>query len=136
METSSFGSEFVAMRQCCKYLKGLQYKLRMVGIPVNNPCFIYGVNQSVLWYTSIPDSMLKKKTTSVSYHFVRKGVSADEWRTAYINTKYNPADILTKNLSAGENRYRKVRMVLFDIFLSMRKIRRQDRHFISCQSLS
>ena len=44
METSSFGSEFVAMRQCCKYLKGLQYILRMMGIPVNNPCFIYGDN--------------------------------------------------------------------------------------------
>ena len=48
METSSFGSEFVAMRQCCEYLKGLRYKLRMMGIPVSNPCFIYGDNQSVL----------------------------------------------------------------------------------------
>ena len=34
METSSFGSEFVAMRQCCEYLKGLRYKHRMMGIPV------------------------------------------------------------------------------------------------------
>ena len=34
METSSFGSEFVVMRQCCEYLKGLRYKLRMMGIPV------------------------------------------------------------------------------------------------------
>ena len=48
METSSFGSEFVAMRQCCEYLKGLRYKLRMMGIPVINPCFVYGDNQSVL----------------------------------------------------------------------------------------
>ena len=116
METSSFGSKFVAMRQCREYLKGLRYKLRMMGISVNNPCFVYGDNQSILWNTSIPDSMLKKKTASVSYHFVREGVSADEWRTAYINTKLNPADIMTKNLSAGENRYRKVRMVLFDIY--------------------
>ena len=86
-----------------------------MGIPVNNPCFIYGDNQSVLWNTSIPDSMLKKKTAIVSYHFVREGVSADAWRTAYVNTKLNPADIMTKNLPTGENRYRKVRMVLFDI---------------------
>ena len=53
---------------------------------MNNPCFIYGNNESVLWNTSIPDSMLKKKTVSESYHFVRGGVSADEWRTSYINT--------------------------------------------------
>ena len=115
LETSSFGSEFVAMRQCCEYLRGLRYKLRMMGIPVDNPCFIFGDNQSVLWNTTIPDSMLKKKTGSVSYHFVRERVSADEWRTTYVNTKANPSDILTKNLPAGENRYNKVRMVLYDI---------------------
>ena len=116
LETSSFGSEFVAMRQCCEYLRGLRYKLRMMGIPVQNPCFIYGDNQSVLWNTSVPDSMIKKKTASVSYHFVREGVSSDEWRTTYINTKENPSDILTKNLPAGTNRYRKIRMLLYDIY--------------------
>ena len=75
VETSSFCSEFVAMRQCCEYLNGLRYKLRMMGIPVMNPCFIYGDNQSVLWNTSSPDSMLKKKTAGVSYHFLHEGVS-------------------------------------------------------------
>ena len=44
LETSSFGSEFIAIKQCCEYLKGLRYKLRMMGIRVNNPCFIYGDN--------------------------------------------------------------------------------------------
>ena len=45
IETSSFGSEFIAMKQCCEYLRGLRYKLRMMGIPVNNPVFTYGDNQ-------------------------------------------------------------------------------------------
>ena len=53
-ETSLFGSECVAMKQCCEYLKGLRYKLRMMGIPVSNPCFIYGDNQSVLWNSTAP----------------------------------------------------------------------------------
>ena len=87
-----------------------------MGIPVMNPCFIFGDNQSVLWNTSVPYSMLKKKTASVSYHIVCEGVSADQWRTTYINTRDNPSDILTKNLSAGANRYRKVRMILYDIY--------------------
>ena len=115
-ETSSFGSEFIAMKQCCEYLRGIRYKLRMMGIQVNNPCFIYGDNQSVLWNTSHPDSVLKKKTSSVAYHYVREGVSSDEWRTTYINTKLNPSDVLTKNLPAGINRYNKVRMLLYDIY--------------------
>ena len=115
-ETSSFGSEFVALKQCCEYLKTLRYKLRMMGIPVENPCFIFGDNQSVLWNTTVRESTLKKKTQSVAYHYVREGVSADIWRTAYINTKLNPADILTKNLPAGINRYTKVRMMMYDIY--------------------
>ena len=60
--------------------------------------------------------MLKKKTSSVAYHYVREGVSRDEWRTSYIKSNDNPADILTKNLPAGINRYRKVRMVMYDIY--------------------
>ena len=64
LETTSFGSEFVAMMHCCEYINGLMYKLRM--IPAENPCFsIFGDNQSVLWNTTVPDYMLKKKTASV-----------------------------------------------------------------------
>ena len=59
---------------------------------------------------------MKKKTVSVSDHFVREGICADEWRTAYIDTKLNLADIMTKNLSAGEK-------ILFDIHY---KIKNED----------
>ena len=37
-----------------------------MGIPVNNPCFICGDNLAVLWNTTVPDSMLKKKTSSIT----------------------------------------------------------------------
>ena len=61
VESSSFGSEFIAMKQCCEYLRGLWYKLRMMGIPCEGPAYIFGDNQSVLYNTSIPDSTLKRK---------------------------------------------------------------------------
>ena len=104
------------MKQCCEYLRGLRYKLRMMGIPVNNPVFTFGDNQSVLWNTSVPASMLKKKSNSIAYHFVREGAAKDEWRTSYVKTTVNPADILTKALRYGENRKRKVRLILYDIY--------------------
>jgi len=44
-EISTLGSKFVAMRQCCEYIRGLRYKLRMMGISVSNPTLIYGDNQ-------------------------------------------------------------------------------------------
>ena len=99
-ETSTFGSEFVAMKQACEYIRGLRYKLRMMGIPCEEPCFIYGDNQSVLANTGNPDSQLKKKSCSIAYHFVREGCAANEWRTTYIRTTSNLADLMTKCLSA------------------------------------
>lgn len=116
VETSTFGSEFLAMKACCEYLRGLRYKLRMMGIPLEHCCFVYGDNKSVLCNTKMPDSTLKKKHHSVAYHFVREGCARDEWRTTYIDTKDNCADILTKNLVNGINRKRKVRSVMYDIY--------------------
>ena len=69
------------MRQCCEYVKGLRYKLRMMGVPVSNPKFVHRDHQSVLWNIIVPESTLKKKSCAVAYHFFREGVSKDEWRT-------------------------------------------------------
>jgi hypothetical protein len=128
VESSSFGSEFVAMKQCCEYLRGLRYKLRMMGIPCEGPVYISGDNQSVLANTTIPDSTLKKKSQSICYHFVREGAARDEWRTSYINTHDNEADLLTKVLPAGKKRHGFVRKVLHHIFgvaASAKKRRKQ-----------
>ena len=55
VESSSFGSEFIAMKQCCEYVCGLRYQLQMMGIPCKGPTYIYGDTQSMLANTSIPD---------------------------------------------------------------------------------
>lgn len=106
VETSSFGSEFIAMKQCCEYVRGLRYKLRMMGIPVEAPTYVFGDNQAVLANITMSHSTLKKKSSSVAYHFVREGVAKDEWRVTYLNTHFNPADLLTKSLPGGEKRTR------------------------------
>jgi hypothetical protein len=69
-ETSTFGSEFVAMKQATEYVRGLQYKLKMMSIMIDEPAFVYGDNQSVLANTTNPSSMLKKKSNAIAYHFV------------------------------------------------------------------
>ena len=112
VETSSFGSEFMAMKHCTEYVRGLRYKLRMMGIPCIGPTFIFGDNQSVLFNGALPASTLKKKSNSIAYHFVREGSARDEWRLAYISTHDNVADLLTKPLPAGDKRMNFVRMVI------------------------
>ena len=116
IESSSFSSEFITMKQCCEYIRSLRYKLRMMGIPVEGPAYIHGDNQSVLCSTSRPDSTLKKKSQSIAFHFVREGVARDEWRTAYMNTHYNEADLLTKVLPHGEKQVKFMQNLLHHIF--------------------
>ena len=104
------------MKQCCEYIRGLRYKLRMMGIPCEDPAYIEGDNQSVLANTTILDSTLKKKAQSIAYHLVREGVSRGEWRTAYIKSEYNEVDLLTKQLPSGEKRRGFVRNLVHHIF--------------------
>ena len=70
IDTSSFVSEFVLMKQYCEYVRGLRYKLRMLRIPVEIPTFVFGDNQSVLANTLMPHSTLKNKKSSIAFHFL------------------------------------------------------------------
>ncbi len=99
---STFGSEFVAMKQATEYIRVLRYKLRMMGIMVDEPAYVFGDNQSVLANTTAPGSMLKKKSNAIAYHFVREGCAHDEWRTTYINTDENVADLLDEATSRSK----------------------------------
>ena len=102
IETSTFGNEFMAMHQAAEYLFGLRYKLRMFGIPVDEPVFIYGDNQSVLVNASAPESTLKNKGQSISFHCICKGCATDAWRMTYIHTSLNLGDLMT-NRSQGRS---------------------------------
>ena len=117
IESSSFGAEFIAMKQCCEYLHGLRHKLLLMGIPCDQPSYIYSDNQSVLASTMMPDSTLKKKSQSIAYHFVCEGSAHHgEWRMAYINTHDNEAKLLSKLLPNGEKRWKFVKNLLHHIF--------------------
>ena len=116
IKSSSYGSEFTVMKRCIEYLRGLVYKLRMMGIPCEGPVYIDADNQFVLANTTIPDSTLKRKSQSIAYHMVREGVARDEWRTAYVSTADNEAGLLTKQLPSGEKRKRFVRNLIHHIF--------------------
>ena len=72
IETSVFGAEFVAMKIGMEKVRGLRYKLRMMGVPIDGPAFVYGDNMSVIHNTQKPESTLKKKSNQICYHAVRE----------------------------------------------------------------
>ena len=52
IETSSFGSEFMAMKTAVEMTEGLRYKLRMMGVPLDGPANVMADNMSVVKNTS------------------------------------------------------------------------------------
>ena len=82
---------------------------------MEGPSYILGDNQSVLSNISIPESTLKKKSPIIAYHMIREGAARDEWRTNYVNTNDNDAELLTKKLPSGENRKGFVGLLLHHI---------------------
>jgi len=116
VETSVFGSEFVAMKQGMERLTALRYKLRMMGIPITDPAFMYGDNLAVIYNTSRPESTLKKKSNSVAYHYCRERVAMGMCLTSHVISSENCSDICTKCVPAGERRRYLVSKVLHDIY--------------------
>jgi hypothetical protein len=115
VEGATFGSEFRAMKTVAEVNKDVRYKLRMMGIPIDGPSYVYGDNMSVLHNTSNPESTLKK-SNSIAYHLVRESIAMDEMRAGYINTDENYGDLMTKILPRGERRESLLRGVMWDIY--------------------
>ena len=115
VETSVFGAEFVAMKNGMEAVRGLRYKLRMMGIPVDGPAYVYGDNMSVIHNTQRPESMLKKKSNSICYHYCRESVAMNECITGHVPTKQNVADLCTKVIPGGAQRDYLVTQTMYDI---------------------
>ena len=98
METSTFGSEFVAMRIAVELIEALPYKLRMFGIPLDGPTNVFCDNEAVTKNAINPESTLKKKHNSIAYHRTREAVAAGTIRVTKEDGTTNLADVLTKLL--------------------------------------
>ena len=77
-------------------MKGLRYKIRMFGMPIDGPASLYCDNEAVYQNVSVPESVLNKKMHGISYHFCREAVAASIVRVAKEDTLTNLADLFTK----------------------------------------
>ena len=98
IESSVFGSEYVALKIAIEKNEALRYKLRMMGIPIEEASNVFCDNQSVVTNSTIPQSTLQKKHNMVAYHKVRESVALKAVRIAHEKGKMNMADALTKFL--------------------------------------
>jgi hypothetical protein len=102
VETSTFSSEFIAMKTAVEQIEAMRYKLRMFGVPLQGPANVYCDNEAVCRNTRAPESTLKKKHNAVAYHRCREAVASGTIRVAKEDTKTNLADLMTKTMSRPE----------------------------------
>ena len=98
IEGSVFGAEFVAMKTGVEALRGIRYKMLMMGVPLIGPTYVYGDNMSVIYNTSRPESTLKNKSNLFFYHAVRESVASGKCLTTHCKNGDNYSDMMTKVL--------------------------------------
>ena len=103
------------MKTGVEALKGIRYKLRMMGVPLTGPTYVYGNNMSVIYNTSQPESTLKKKSNSTCYHVIRRAVASSKLLTTHCKTGDNHSDMMTKVLY-GQKKRDNVSCILYDIY--------------------
>jgi hypothetical protein len=115
IETSVFGAEFAAMKHKIEKLRGLCYKLRMMGIPLTGPSYIFTDNKSQVTNATIPESTLKKNVTPSATMRCKKSVTINESLITYINSDNTLSDLMTKVTHGGKH-HRLVGNILYDIY--------------------
>jgi hypothetical protein len=115
VEGAKFGSEFVAEKTSTEANRALWYKLRMMGVPIDGPSHIFIDIKSVVHNKTTPSSILKKKSNSIVYHYVREAVAMGEVLITWIKSKDNIPDLMTNLLPNGEKRDKLIQKMLWDI---------------------
>ena len=93
VETPVFVTEFCTMDHGIENLRGICYKLCMMG---KDPSYEYGDNMLVVTNMSKPELTLRKKSNLICYHAVCEAVAMGEAFVAHSTTKKSLADLFTK----------------------------------------
>ena len=101
VESSTFGSEFVALRLCVESVIALRFKLRMFGVPILGPANVFCDNASVVNCTASVEGRLNKKHLALCFHRVRECCAQGICRVAKIAGELNVADLFTKVLATS-----------------------------------
>ena len=86
----------MALRIAVELVEGLRYKLRMMGVPIDGACKTFCDNDSVVKNTTRPESPLRKKENSISYHKTRESIAGHWVALTKEPGDYSVADLLTK----------------------------------------
>jgi hypothetical protein len=97
VETTTYGSEFVAAKLAIQKIISLHIYLPQLGVTIKGSSHLFGDNGSVVTGGSVPHLPLKKQHHTLSYHYTQEAVASKAVDFQFILGCLNPADILSKH---------------------------------------
>ena len=120
VESSIFGSEFIALQMAVKMIEALCYKLRSFGVPIEGPTDIFCDNKSFVTNSTVSTSILNSKHNAICYHRVREAQTTGTVQVGWISGKYNKADLATKTTLSTKMRHDLVSSIFDDCHVVMK----------------
>eukprot|EP00957_Ditylum_brightwellii_P095499 7274460-Ditylum_brightwellii.AAC.1 len=102
VETATYGSEFVAARTAADWIVHLCCTLRMLGVPLTGPSWMFWDNLSLVNSATMPSAKLLKQQNILNFQRVREAQAVEFINFVHIDGKHNPADVCTKHTSSHE----------------------------------
>ena len=103
--TLDFGLDFTVLKNAAELIAALRYKLRVLGLPIYGPTDIFCDNEAVHKNLYTPESQLRKKHHSISYHMAQEAMAIIPCCIAKEDTSTKLEDFFTKVLPRPRQEY-------------------------------
>ena len=97
IDTTTYGSEFVAAKMATEQIMDIRQTLRYLGVPIGAKPFLFGDNRSVVTSATLPHSTLNKMQNILAFHRVREAIAGKPRAFYWIQSAYNLSDMLSKH---------------------------------------
>jgi hypothetical protein len=115
VESSVFGANLVVVKNgietCCE----LCYKLRMMGVPLSGPIYVYGNNVYVIQNTQSPEYVFNNRSNLIHYHAVHESAEMADSIIDQLPSVDNPSDICTKIVPGFQKHHNMARILMNDL---------------------
>jgi len=102
VETSTYDSDFSTLLFAVDQVMSICQDQRYLAVPIAGPSYIFTDNKAVVDSSVNPSYRLKKRHKILSWHTVCQAVACNIVQIVHIDSKNNPADILTKHRNSQE----------------------------------
>ena len=97
VETTTYGSEFVAARTCVEQIIDLRNTLHYLRVHVLEKSYMFGDNESVVGSSTRVYAKLHKCHTALSFYCVHEAIASKYVDFIFLPGNKNPADIMSKH---------------------------------------